>query len=243
MNQELIKKYFIGVFLGAGLFLGIIASLQFKTEVPSSGLFLTDEIEARDDLIQNYTDEQSYLKSRIVSLREQIDTAQNSINSRADKQSLEQLNLLKERLGLSEISGEGVEITMSDSPFAVRENSPITDEDLIQASDLRDVINVARSANPTAISINKQRIIFTSTIASVGTTILVNNSRIAPPFTIDVVGDSELIIQKLSGSQLLKTLYKRSQNGNVVMNVEPKNTVTIPIYNEDLKTQFITIVE
>lgn len=243
MDQDLVKKYFIGIFLGAGLFLGILVSLQFKAETIPSGSYLTDEIQAKDDLIKDYADEQSYLKSRIVSLREKIDEAQNSINARTDKQSLEQLDLLKEQLGLSDVSGKGVEITLSDSPFTIRENAAVTDEDLIQASDIRDVINIIRSADSTGISLNKQRIIATSTIASVGTTILVNNSKIAAPFIIDAVGDSDLIIQKLLDSQLLQSLYNRQKNGNVVMKISVKNSVSIPVYNEDLKTNFINLVE
>src|SRR5690606_30062919 len=127
-------------------------------------------------------DEQSYLQSRIVSLRKQIEDAEGLIEDHTQTVNFEIIEELKRDIGLTEVKGEGLEIIMGD---------------MAQASDIRDIINILNAASADAISINGQRIISNSSISSVGTTILINNAHIAPPFLITAVGDSDLMLQRL----------------------------------------------
>ncbi len=237
------KKNVLYAFLATGLLIGILATWQFQNDVPVGSNFAVDEIEARKSLLKEFLDEQAYLQSRIVTLRKEIEDSQKSINAQTEKTNLEVLGKLKEDIGLTEAIGRGVEITLDDSPFALREGTNVTDEQLVQASDLRDVVNILSAADATAISINNQRVIATSPISSVGTTILVNNAYIAPPFIITAVGDTEIILQRLLNEKLLPSIYDRSAKTKLVFKIAMKEFLKIPIYNGDLNVDYLNLVE
>ncbi len=234
------KKGFT-IFLFVGAFLGILLAWQFNTSLPLTGGFLSDEVEAKNTLLKDFVDEQSFLKSRIVSLREEIETLENDLEAQSSIFNIALLESLKKEIGLTEITGEGLEIVLEDGISALRESANVTDNDLVQASDLRDVVNVLNSASADAIAINNQRVIATSVISSLGNSILINNSQTSPPFTITVVGDTDLILQRLLDSSILPGIYEKLANNNILFKVYKKNIIKVPIYNSDLKISFINL--
>lgn len=237
------KKRYIAIFLILGAIIGILLTLQFLSRVPTGGAFLTDELQAKESLIKDFLNEQSYLQSRIVFLRKEIESSQNIIQQHTQTTNLSLLDSLKKDVGLTEIQGKGLDILIDDSPFALRKGANVSDIELVQAADIRDVINVLFASKAEAISVNNQRIIATSPITSVGTTILINNAYIAPPFTISAIGDMDLMIQRLLNEKLLSALYERCAKYKIIFKITKKDWVTVPIYNGNLKYNYINLVE
>jgi len=236
------KAYLIPIIAAVVIILGIISwQTSFNTSIGRQ--FFEGEQETKDALIKDYLDEQSYLQSRIVFLRKEIEDSQKNVEALSENSNLEILEKLKRDVGLSEVQGEGLEILLNDSPDAERGGVELTADQLIQASDLRDIVNILYSADASAVAINKQRVISTSTISSIGTTILVNNTYLAPPFTISVVGDKEIMLQRLLNKDLLPSIYERSKKFKLRFQIYVKKLVTIPIYNGDLKVNYINLVE
>ncbi|MBD3329941.1 DUF881 domain-containing protein [Candidatus Peregrinibacteria bacterium] len=232
------------LFLGLlGVALGGMIIFQFNTDIAYTSNFPTDELEAREELIKSFLDEQSYLQSRIVSLRTQIDEAQEEIEDQSETGNLALLKSLEKSIGLSEQTGQGLEIVLDDSHFADRGSDELTPKDVVQASDLRDIINALDAAHAEAVSVNDQRIIATSAISSVGSNILVNNAHIAPPFVIKAVGDPEIMIRSLTNKDLLSDLYSRIEMSQLEYTITIEDFVSIPIYNGDLKTLHLNLVE
>lgn len=231
----------IGSLAVTGMIAGLLLSWQFHTEVPVESSFATDSVHARDDLIKKFLDEQSYLQSRIVSLRKQIEKDQDKIEIQTESINLEFLESLKKDVGLTEVSGVGLEITLNDSPLALKEGA--TDQDRVQASDIRDIVNILNAASAEAISVNDQRVVANSPISAVGTTILINNSHVAPPFNILVVGDPDLILERLLNRTLLPAIYNKKMKSKVVFEISKKSRVTVPIYNGDFQVNYINLVE
>lgn len=236
------NKKFAVSFALTGLVFGLLLTWQFKTEVPKGDTFPVDEIDARRDLLKSFLDEQAYSQSRIVFLRNEIEKAQGLIESKTKDVNIDTLDKLKRKIGLSVAEGEGVEIVIDDSPTASREGAEVSDSLLVQASDLRDLVNMLNSAKADAISVNNQRIIAESHISSIGTSILINNTYISPPFTINAVGDGGSIMQRIMNEALFPSIYKRSKKGEIRFKAEPKAFLSIPIYNGDLKTNNLNIV-
>ncbi|MEK7673508.1 MAG: DUF881 domain-containing protein [Patescibacteria group bacterium] len=232
-------KTFFPSLLVVGLLTGVLLSWQFNTKIEVTGTSTTDEIQAKDALLKSYLDEQSYLQSRIVSLREGIENSQNEINSQTEKVNFDRLNALKVNVGLTELRNSGLEILIDDGKSADRAILESSSENLVQASDLRDIVNLLFAADAEAVAVNNQRIISTSIISSVGTTILVNNSPIAPPFVVDVIGDQEIILQRILNKSLLPTIYEKRAHNNILFEIYKKNLMNIKIYNGDLKTKYI----
>jgi len=237
------QKAFKYIFIGLGVIVGVILAWQFSSDKSLSGSFPGDELQAKDELIKDYLDEQAYFQSRIVSLHEQIDTAESGLESQAEVANVEILDELKEDVGLSDIRGPGLEILLDDSPLALRDGANVSDIDLVQAADIRDLVNILSAANADAISVNNQRIISVSPISSVGTTILINNSHTAPPFTISAVGDTDMMLERIQNDALLSSLFDRVSTNKLVFQVAVKEWVSVPIYNGDLKVNYLNLVD
>ncbi len=236
------KKNFFATFLIAGLVIGLLATLQFKTKIPIAGGFPSDEVVAKQDLLKSFLDEQSYLQSRIVFLRKELAKTQDLIDAQTEVANFDRLEALKMDVGLTEVRGEGLEILLGDSPIAIRERAEVSDAHLVQASDIRDVVNILFASGADAVSVNNQRVIATSPISSVGTTILVNNSHTAPPFTIRAVGDTEIMLQRLLNSDSLPSVYEKMRRHGIKFEILKKNVVVIPMYNGDFRTKHINLV-
>lgn len=240
----MMEKRFSATFLIFGLLAGTLLTWQFLSSAPLKLNFPSVEVEARDSLLKSYLDEQSYLQSKIVTLRKEIETAQEKIQVRAQTANFALLDSLKRTIGLSEIKGPGLEITIDDGHLLNRaQDVEVSNTDLVQASDLRDIVNLLSAAKAEAIAINGQRVIATSPISAVGTTILVNNAHVAPPFIISAVGDTDLMLQRLLNKALLSDIYQRRAKANITFEIAKKNGISIGIFNGDLKSNHLNIVK
>ncbi|MDA1060194.1 MAG: DUF881 domain-containing protein [bacterium] len=236
-------KNFLLAFLLTGFVMGLLLTWQFGTKVPVEGSFPSDQVSARDDLLKEFLNDQSYLQSRIVSLRKDKENKENSIELHTETANFELLEGLKASIGLTEVTGGGLEILLDDNPLSTRDGSELSDLGLVQASDVRDIVNILNASSAEAISVNNQRVVAVSPISSVGTTILVNNSHIAPPFVITAIGDSEVMLQRLLDQNLLPNVYKRRLESKIIFEITKKNRLTVSVYNGDLKTSYLNLVE
>jgi uncharacterized protein YlxW (UPF0749 family) len=222
-----------------GIFVGIIVMVQFRTTTPVGSSYLIDQTQAQKELIKSYIDEEASLKSRIVSLRKKIDENLEQNQTVSQTANLETLNQLKKIIGLTSISGEGFLVELDDSAFIDREEIITEEGGIVYAADIRDIVNLLRSQNVKGIAINEQRVIVTSSITSVGNTLLINNSHIAPPFTISVIGDYESFERRRSEPETLDDLNKRIKENGIRFSVTPSPHVILPIYNGQFRLKYI----
>ena len=242
MNTINIKSHshiIIGIiFVLTGVFIGMLLTLQFKSAIPST-VFPYDMFQAQKELVDSFIADQGLLKTKIVSLRTQIDKAQEQAKAFVQDTNLETLKSLKKDMGLELLRGPGVEITLEDGLFVDRESSEAVSQSMIHASDLRDLVNILRTAQVDAIAINDQRIIASTPITSVGSTILVNNFHLVPPFNIAAIGDPELIVQRISDPLSLPDLDKRAKELKIQYSYSPKEGLSAQVYNGNLSVRFI----
>lgn len=213
---------------------------QFRTATPLGSSYPIDQIEAQKDLIKSYVDDEAALKSRISTLREKIDQNLEQNNLISQTSNLENLNLLKKEIGLTELKGEGFKIELDDSPFIDRENIEPDEAGIVFAADIRDIVNLLRAHNVEGIAINDQRVIATSSITSVGNTVLVNNSNLTPPFTITAIGDYGSFVMRFSETGTLADLQKRVKENGIQFRIDPQNHVILPIYNGQFRLKYLT---
>lgn len=225
-------------FVVTGVFIGALVTAQFKSSVPESS-YLYDQLTLQKDLLKSFTDDQAFLKSKIVTLRQKIQENQEKLKTITSTSNLETLKKLKAEIGLEPVQGAGLEITLSDGPFADRDNPEVIEQSLIHASDLRDVVNLLRSSGSDAIAINDQRVIASTAINSVGNTILVNNYHVSPPFVITAVGNPQLVFELLKDSQVLPDLNNRVKSLKVGFSIKMKPNILIPLFNGNFTFRYL----
>lgn len=204
--------------------MGLMVMAQFRTvpdiitnpETPILSLK-----ETRNILYQ----EQAELQSEIQNLNEQNETLSNEIKqSDIMSDSLKELDKEKIIAGQTVVSGSGVVITLDDSPL-----DRATDESIVHAADIRDVINYLWASGVKAVSINDQRIVFTSSVDCVVNTILVNNVKISNPFIIKAIGNADKVKTIFNSQMNLSDIKNRTKNG-LIFEVSYRNDIKIEPY-------------
>lgn len=139
----------------------------------------------------------------------------------------EELTLNEKMLGLTTVKGDGIKITLDDSP-EVKVGNKYTGSMLIHNSDLVKVINDLRMAGAEAIMVNNQRVVYDSFAVCVGSSIEVNDIKQIAPFYITAIGNQE-VLEKFIETQEnhVKTLIFRM----CTVNIELVYDVEVPKYN------------
>lgn len=204
---------------------GILISAQWKS-IP---VRVTDPVAPYSSLKEtkeSLYEEQGQLKGEIKNLQTNIEKAQNeSESSTLTKDELWGLNIKKAQAGLTKLNGRGVIVTLDDSSSGVS-----TEDAIVHAADLRDVINLLWGSGAEAISINNQRVVINTAIDCIVNTILVNDIRLTAPFRIEAIGDQDSMNSRISSSNSLPGLHQRKSAG-LVFNTEKNNDITVPVFD------------
>lgn len=105
-----------------------------------------------------------------------------------------ELQKYKVLMGLTELKGPGVVLTLKDSTLRAPANDPEMAEGLIiHDRDLQQIVNELRAAGAEAIAINEQRLVERSAIRCVGPVTHINNVPTGPPYVITAIGDPQVL--------------------------------------------------
>ena len=130
------------------------------------------------------------MEQQVTVLREQ--TAEMARVTGEGRENLGQLAAELDRLrtlaGVTAVTGPGIVVDVRDNPRALGAGEDPNDA-LVHYTDLRAIVNDLFAAGAEAIAINGERFTVTSALMCVGTTVLLNGKRLAPPFRIEAIGD------------------------------------------------------
>ena len=99
-------------------------------------------------------------------------------------------------LGMTNVKGEGVIVSVSDNENYNKSNSFAsinTSNYLVHDGNLVAIVNELKSAGAEAISINDKRITGTTAITCAGNVIQVNGEKVGSPFIIKAIGNKSLL--------------------------------------------------
>ena len=169
-----------------------------------------------------------------LQLQEQIESATKNNSELEDAKN--QISDGNKMIGLTEVTGPGVIITIADSE--IDSTSVLNANDLlIHDIDLLKVVNELKNAGAEAISINNQRIILTTPIICGGNIININGERIGSPFEIKAIGSPEALANLSRPGGWLSKLEER---GIKVSTPKKSNSITIPKYSGVLNFKYIS---
>ncbi len=195
--MKVIKKYKVQLSMGIiVLIMTFIITLQFKSVTVNNSQYKLQNARV-DELLGDLKKE----REQNEDLKKQIEAYQNDIaqyredaeqNSGYSKFLSDQLKRAELMAGFVDVKGPGITITMSDINNRKSAQAVLTaNETLIHDEDLRRVINELCAAGAEAICVNDSRIISTSAVRCVGPTILVNDTKMAPPYVIKAIGKAD----------------------------------------------------
>lgn len=153
------------------------------------------------------------------------------------EQSLNENNTL---LGLTDVQGPGVIITLKDSEYATNKNIGITEDIknfLVHDANLREIVRVLKTSGAEAISINDQRIVSSTSIICSGNVIRVNDEKVGSPFTIKAIGSPELLYGNL------ETTIKRLNKSGINVEIEKYENIEINKFNGTIRNEYAKSTE
>ncbi len=138
------------------------------------------------------------MEGQIEKIRGQLHAyEQAAAQGRAQLEALgRQLETFRAQAGHVQMAGPGVVVELNDSPFPLRPgDDPNTV--ILHYTDLQGVLNELWASGAEAVAVNGERVVTTTGLNCVGTTILCNAKRIAPPYLVVAIGDTEQMARYL----------------------------------------------
>lgn len=103
-----------------------------------------------------------------------------------------QIEQLRTDVGLTEVAGRGLRVTLDDAPLRESDDplwQTLTPNDVIvHQADVEAVINALWRGGAEAVAVMGQRLVSTSSVQCVGNTLLLNGRVYSPPYIIESVG-------------------------------------------------------
>ncbi len=207
---------------------GYLLAVQFEPTV-NNAYVVSDQNVELVEIMKGLETENTKSAQRIVELRAQLNSLElkSAATSGEVRELMQQLNGLRAAAGLSEVAGKGVVVTLSDSS-----RTPTLSDDpnyfLIHDGYLRSIVNLMRRYGATAIAINDQRILGNSPIVCAGPIILVNSSKMSPPYVVTAIGDPDVLADSISQDVFFKILTTYRDQFGITCSLERKASLVVP---------------
>lgn len=148
-------------------------------------------------------------------------------NNEIDTQNEAEIKNNEILLGLTEVSGQGVIITLDENRQVNPDEVLNISGYLVHEEDLLYIVNELFNSGADAVAINDQRIVNTTSIICDGNIIRINGKMVGVPIAIKAVGFPERMEYALSrpGGYLQKMA-----NDGVVVYTERSESITVPKY-------------
>ncbi len=225
------------VLLLPAVLFGLLVSVQWRTQSERNELtvrYNTPLLDAAKTL-QN---EQNTLKVQLADLRAELDQIQASASTQSDaaKELQARIDELKTVAGLNERTGDGVIITLDDARGAVAAKD--IEKSICHNTDLTDIVNQAWRGGATAIAVNDERIVGSSSIYCVGSTIMVNGTLMSPPFSVVVIGPQNELLATYDDPTQLRDIKQRRDVYGLGFRVSRASGLRIPPYRGALNVRY-----
>lgn len=232
-------KHAFALLLPAALF-GFLVSAQWQGQQERSSIAVRYNAPLTDAAFA-LQKEQNDLKAQLQDLRAQLDEIQTNAatQSGAASELEKRLNELKAQAGLSPMTGDGVMVQLDDS-HTVAPGATNLDQAICHSTDLTDILNTAWRGGALAISINAQRVVSSTSVYCVGSTIMVNGTLLSPPFNIAVIGPQNSVLGAFDDPSQLRDIKARRDVQGLGFRVTRANAINVPAYDGALTVRVAT---
>jgi uncharacterized protein YlxW (UPF0749 family) len=219
--------------LVTGLLLGLLVRAVILAESNASPLL------AGSGTYEEMQREIEQLRAEVAALhKEKSDLLRQLLTGEISSEQIKaELDAAKYAAGFLAVEGPGVSITLTDSS---QSGGAFIERGLVHDYDLLLLTNELRAAGAEAISIVsgriEERLTGLSYIRCTGPTVVVNNTRLTTPFTINAIGDPDIISQAL---EMPNGIIEELRSFGLNITLEKKESVVIPAYDLPVRYRFL----
>jgi uncharacterized protein YlxW (UPF0749 family) len=227
------------VLIFPALLFGLLVSLQWRTNQERSELTVRYNAPLLDaaNSLQN---EQNALKAQLADLRNQLDDIQRGAASQstASRDLQARIEELRSAAGLTERTGDGVMITLDDARTTTPGQTSNVDKSICHSTDLTDIVNAAWHGGAQSIAINGERVVGSTSVYCVGSTIMVNGTLMSPPFAIAVIGPQNELLGAYDDPNELRDIKQRRDVYGLGFHVTRASAMKLPAYGGALNVRY-----
>jgi uncharacterized protein YlxW (UPF0749 family) len=227
------------VLIFPALLFGLLVSLQWRTQQERSDLTVRYNAPLLDaaNSLQN---EQNALKAQLADLRAQLDAIQvgAASQSTASRDLQSRIEELRSAAGLTERTGDGVVITLDDARSTSPAQTSNVDKSICHSTDLTDIVNTAWRGGAQAVAINGERVVGSTSVYCVGSTIMVNGTLMSPPFSVLVIGAQNDLLAAYDDPNELRDIKQRRDVYGLGFRVTRTTAVKVPPYGGALNVHY-----
>lgn len=210
--------------------LGFLVAAQLQSETPR----VRYTSQERGPLVQTALTlqaQQDQLKATILATRAHIETLEQSGQGSAAQVTTLNQHLAAARLaaGLVPLHGPGLVIRLEDSAQPAQPGENAGDR-LVDAHDVRTVVEELWLAGAEAVAVNGERIVATTAILDIGGSILANSAYLAPPYDVAAIGPADLYARMSTSQGFSDFVSARAQTFGIRVRVAEVADLPLPAY-------------
>ncbi len=211
---------------------GFMIATQFRARPPLQADHTVQRAAELSVLLKMIEEERDGLKDEVKVLRARLA----ELTAGENEVQVLQEQLLKAMVlaGLTDVVGPGVSIEMTDSEKPAQ---PGQDPNvyLIHDDDIQRLVNELFGAGAEAVSINGQRVVATTEVRCAGSVIMINGTRMAPPFKLLAIGDPKTLE---AGLKIRGGLVDSLSLWGIEVKIKVEEEITIPAYSGSLNFHY-----
>jgi uncharacterized protein YlxW (UPF0749 family) len=208
-------------FVGAMQWNSSLAREEFTT---SAQQFLARQVVQLEADQRDLRDQISEAEQEVQRFQEQTNTSSAALEALN-----QQLAAARLGVGLTAVRGPGVIVEIADSKRVVPPGENPASF-IVLVDDLRDIVTALWASGAEAISINGERLVATSSIYGVGSSVLVNTAFLSPPFRIEAIGSEGLLDRFQSHPAFLGRVAHRIDIFGLEFASQASSELTLPAF-------------
>jgi uncharacterized protein YlxW (UPF0749 family) len=225
----------VAVLVAAGLLFAASASA-------AGGGNLRSDAEDLPALIRQETRQVESTSERVTELRDQIDELTGAVGDSGVKALQKRADAMRPEAGLAAVEGPGITVTLEDAPH----DRPVPedlDKDLlvVHQQDVEAVVNALWAGGAEAMMLMDQRVISTSAVRCVGSTLRLQGRVYSPPYTITAIGDPDSLAAALSRSPEVQIYQQYVAAYGLGYQQEKEQSITMPAYGGSLDMRYASV--
>lgn len=222
-----------------------LAGLTFVAGATSSGGedLRVDRIGGLRETIVELSEENAELQDEVDVLAARVAALQASATAGpALAATQEEIALLSPQVGLTEVRGPGITVSLddADAPSPIPEGFT-GDDYLVHQEDVQGVVNALWKGGASGVTVMGQRLISTSAVRCVGNTVILQGRVYSPPFVIEAVGNTARLEEALDADESVQ--FFREWSGAVGLGYEQTTSdeLVLPAYTGPTSTKYAQV--
>lgn len=217
-----------------------MAGVLFATSAgTAAGTDLRNEGPDLPDLVREESAELDVQGGRVAELQAEVEALSAQVDDASVRRLQDRADTLAGPAHVAPVTGSAVTVTLDDAP-SDRPLPPQAGPDdlVVHQQDVEAVVNALWAGGAEAMMLMDQRMVSTSAVRCVGTTLHLQGRVYSPPYTITAIGDPAELQQALDASPQVDLYRQYVQVYDLRYTVEERGQVELPAFEGPLTLQY-----